>query len=70
MMREANARGELPRLSECELAFYEAPQTSDSVVKVLGATRGRDRGRAGRDSPEKYPHRLNVTRECSGATAS
>jgi len=35
-MREANARGELPRLSECGPAFYEALQTSDSAVKVLG----------------------------------
>jgi type I restriction enzyme R subunit len=41
MMREANARGELPRLSECGLAFYEALQTSDSAVKVSGDERPR-----------------------------
>jgi type I restriction enzyme R subunit len=33
-MREANARGE--RLSEDELAFYEALETNDSAVQVLG----------------------------------
>ncbi|MDP2955404.1 MAG: type I restriction endonuclease subunit R [Longimicrobiales bacterium] len=35
-MREANARGELLRLSEDELAFYDALETNDSAVKVLG----------------------------------
>lgn len=35
-MREANARGEKMGLSEDELAFYDALETSDSAVKVLG----------------------------------
>ena len=34
-MREANARGEMG-LSEDELAFYDALETNDSAVKVLG----------------------------------
>jgi len=35
-MREANARGEALHLSEDELAFYDALETNDSAVKVLG----------------------------------
>ena len=35
-MREANARGEKLRLSDDELAFYDALETNDSAVKVLG----------------------------------
>jgi type I restriction enzyme, R subunit len=35
-MREANARGEALRLTEDELAFYDALETNDSAVKVLG----------------------------------
>jgi len=35
-MREAHARGESLRLSEDELAFYDALETNDSAVKVLG----------------------------------
>jgi type I restriction enzyme R subunit len=35
-MREANARGERLDLSEDELAFYDALETNDSAVKVLG----------------------------------
>jgi type I restriction enzyme R subunit len=35
-MREANARGESLKLSEDELAFYDALETNDSAVKVLG----------------------------------
>jgi type I restriction enzyme R subunit len=35
-MREANARGETLNLNEEELAFYDALETSDSAVKVLG----------------------------------
>jgi len=35
-MREANARGEALELSEDELAFYDALETNDSAVKVLG----------------------------------
>jgi type I restriction enzyme, R subunit len=35
-MREANARGESLNLTEDELAFYDALETNDSAVKVLG----------------------------------
>ncbi len=35
-MREANARGERLGLSEDEVAFYDALETNDSAVKVLG----------------------------------
>ena len=35
-MREANARGEKLNMSEEELAFYDALETNDSAVKVLG----------------------------------
>ena len=35
-MREANARGERLGLSDEELAFYDALETNDSAVKVLG----------------------------------
>jgi type I restriction enzyme R subunit len=35
-MREANARGEALHLTEDELAFYDALETNDSAVKVLG----------------------------------
>jgi len=35
-MRTANARGEVLGLSEDELAFYDALETNDSAVKVLG----------------------------------
>jgi type I restriction enzyme R subunit len=35
-MREADLRGEAMGLSEDELAFYDALETNDSAVKVLG----------------------------------
>ena len=35
-MREANARGEQLGLSDDDLAFYEALETNDSAVQVLG----------------------------------
>ncbi len=35
-IREANARGEKLGLSEDELAFYDALETNDSAVKILG----------------------------------
>jgi type I restriction enzyme R subunit len=37
-MRQANARGESLGLSEDELAFYDALETNDSAVQVLGDT--------------------------------
>ena len=41
-MREANARGEALGLSEDELAFYDALETNDSAVQVLGDETIRD----------------------------
>ena len=35
-MREANARGEKLGLSDDELAFYDALETNNSAVQVLG----------------------------------
>jgi type I restriction enzyme R subunit len=35
-MREASARGEALGLTEDELAFYDALESNDSAVKVLG----------------------------------
>ena len=41
-LREANARGETLGLSEDELAFYDALETNDSAVRVLGDETLRD----------------------------
>ena len=41
-MRDANARGEALGLSEDELAFYDALETNDSAVQVLGDEALRD----------------------------
>jgi type I restriction enzyme R subunit len=41
-MREANARGEKLGLSDDELAFYDALETNDSAVQVLGDETLRD----------------------------
>ncbi|MCE2440867.1 MAG: DUF3387 domain-containing protein, partial [Candidatus Latescibacteria bacterium] len=41
-MREANERGERLGLSEDELAFYDALETNDSAVKILGDEALRD----------------------------
>ena len=41
-LREANARGEALGLSEDELAFYDALETNDSAVRVLGDETLRD----------------------------
>ena len=41
-MREANARGEALGLSEDELAFFDALETNDSAVQVLGDETLRD----------------------------
>jgi len=35
-MRAASARGEQPGLTEDEVAFYDALETNDSAVKLLG----------------------------------
>ena len=41
-MREADGRGEELGLTEEELAFYDALETNDSAVKVLGDETLRD----------------------------
>jgi type I restriction enzyme R subunit len=41
-MREAQARGEALKLSDDELAFYDALEVNDSAVKVLGDDTLRD----------------------------
>jgi type I restriction enzyme R subunit len=41
-MREADRRGEALGLSDDELAFYDALETNDSAVKVLGEPTLRD----------------------------
>ena len=41
-MREADLRGEALGLTEDELAFYDALETNDSAVKVLGDDTLRD----------------------------
>jgi type I restriction enzyme, R subunit len=41
-MREANKRGEKLKLSEDELAFYDALEVNDSAVKVLGDDKLKD----------------------------
>ena len=48
-LREATARGEKLGLSEDELAFYDALETNDSAVQVLGDNPPSDRARAGGD---------------------
>ena len=45
-MRDANARGEALGLSEDELAFYDALETNDSAVQVLGDETLRENVRA------------------------
>ena len=41
-LREASARGDVLGLSEDELAFYDALETNDSAVQVLGDDTLRD----------------------------
>ena len=63
-LREANARGETLGLSEDELAFYDALETNDSAVQVLGdETLARHRPRARRDRARQRHHRLDAARE-------
>ena len=57
-------------LSEDELAFYDALETNDSAVKVLGdETLRDDRPRAGRDGAQERHHRLDGPRERPRAAA-
>lgn len=48
-MRAANARGEALKLTDDELAFYDALEVNDSAVKVLGECRMLPASRMGRD---------------------
>ena len=65
-LREANARGEKLRLSEDELAFYDALETNDSAVQVAGRRNpSSDRARTGGDCAWQRHHRLDATRECA-----
>ena len=64
-LREASARGDELGLSEEELAFYDALETNDSAVQVLGDETLRDIARelVG-DGEGQCHHRLDAAREC------
>jgi type I restriction enzyme R subunit len=67
-MREAHARGGALRLSEDELAFYDALETNDSAVKVLGDDRRcDDRQELVDDRARQRDHRLDAAGERPGA---
>ena len=67
-MREANARGESLGLSEDELAFYDALETNDSAVQVLGDETLRAIARElVRDRARQRHDRLDTARECPRA---
>ena len=61
-MREAQARGEALKLTEDEVAFYDALETNDSAVKVLGDETLRTIAR-------QCDHRLDAARERARSTA-
>jgi type I restriction enzyme R subunit len=66
-MREANARGESLQLSEDELAFYDALETNDSAVKVLGDETLRTIVPGARQDRARQRHdRLDLARERPG----
>jgi type I restriction enzyme R subunit len=64
-MREANARGEKLRLTDDELAFYDALETNDSAVKVLGVARkcARATSRIGQTHPAQIRIPAGYARE-------
>ena len=63
-MREANARGEQLGLTEDELAFYDALETNDSAVQVLGDETLRDIARELVNTVQQQRHdRLDHARE-------
>ena len=65
-LREANARGDELGLSEEELAFYDALETNDSAVQVLGDETLRDIARElVEDGARQCHHRLEAARECT-----
>jgi type I restriction enzyme R subunit len=66
-MRQATARGEVLGLSDDELAFYDALETNDSAVRVLGEpTAQEDRPGAGGGGSKERNHRLDSARERAG----
>ena len=69
-MREANARGEALGLTEDELAFYDALETNDSAVKVLGDETLRTIARELVETVRAQRHdRLDAARERARAAA-
>ena len=60
---KAEARGEELGLTEDEVAFYDALETNDSAVKVLGDDAAHDRPRTGRDRPRERDDRLDGARK-------
>ena len=66
-MREASARGEKLGLTEDELAFYDALETNDSAVKILGdETLQTIAQETGGDGQEQRGHRLGGPGERAG----
>ena len=64
-LREASARGEQLGLSEDEVAFYDALETNDSAVQVLGDETLRDIARElVQNRAQQRHHRLDAAREC------
>jgi len=69
-MREADARGEALGFSEDELAFYDALETNDSAVKVLGdETLNKDRTGTGHNGAKQRHHRLDHSGEHPRSTS-
>ena len=69
-MREADRRGHDLGLTDEELAFYDALETNDSAVAVLGDENLKGhRPRACRDGTQECRYRLDDARERAGATA-
>ena len=67
-MREASSRGEKLGLSEDELAFYDALETNDSAVQVLGDETLRAIAQElGPERPQQRHHRLDAAGERAGA---
>ena len=58
-MREEQNRGAALGLNEDEVAFYDALETNDSAVKVLGDDTLALCPRAGGDCPKEHHNRLD-----------
>ena len=70
-MREANARGEQLGLTDDELAFYDALETNDSAVAILGDEVLRTIARELVEKVRTQRHdRLDPTRRCTSAPPS